>query len=117
MVQEVQEKINKMRKMKNNNINSLWEELEDFFLKNDEDFQIIKIKDNSIIIKALNKYAFSVRYTYAKILAPIMPTNCKVKIKSSDFWADDTNNDFFKFNIKIKTKKNYYKGNIKIIRK
>lgn len=102
--------------MKTNNISSIWEELEVFFLDNDKDFKIIEIKDKSITIKALYKYAFNIRYIYAKILAPIMPTNCKVKIKSYSFWANDIKNDFFKFNINIKTKKNYYKGNIKIIR-
>ena len=106
-----------MIKRKKNNISSLWEELEDFFLCNDEDFQITEIKDKSITIKALNKDAFSVRYVYAKILAPIMSINCKVKIKSCNFWAHNIKNDFFNFNFSIKTKKNYYKGNIRIVRK
>ena len=103
--------------MRVNNINILWEELEDLFLKNDKDFQVIETKNNSITIKVLNIHAFSVRCVYAKILAPIMPTNCKIKIKSSDVWADDIKDDFLEFNINIKTKrKNYYKGNIKIIK-
>ncbi len=106
-----------MIKRKKNNINSLWEELEDFFLDDDEDFRIIEIKDKFIKIKALNKDAFSIRYIYAKILAPIMLTNCKIKIKSYNFWAHNIKNDFFNINFNIKTKKNYYKGNIRIVRK
>jgi len=97
-----------------NNIHILWEELE-LFLENDKDFQIIKIEDDCIEIKALHIRAFHINYIYGIILARIMPLNCILELESSYIQADDLKNDSFSFDLTINTKKNlFYKGLIKI---
>jgi len=96
-----------------NKISILWEELS-LFLENDEDFQIVKIKDNSIEIKTLNKYAFHINYIYCKVLVRIMPLNCTLKLISSYIQADKFEDDIMLFKLTINTKKLFYQGTIKI---
>ncbi len=98
-----------------NLVSSLWEELE-IFLDNDEDFQIVKIENESIEIKSLTKKAFHVRWIYCKILSAIMPLNCSLKIESFLEQSTEIKDDYFIFNLEIKTRKCFYRGTIKIIK-
>jgi len=98
-----------------NLISILWEELT-IFLENDKDFQIVQIKDDSIIIKVLNKKAFHIRWIYCKILSAIMPSNCTLEMESFLEQSGNIKDDYFLFYLDIRTEGCFYKGTIKIIK-
>ncbi len=98
-----------------NLIDCLWEELE-IFLEDDKGFKIVEIKNDLIIIKSLSKEAFHIRWIYCSVLSAIIPSNCTLEINSVLKQANDMKDDYFKFNLKIETKKCLYKGTIKIIK-
>jgi len=98
-----------------NIISILWEEL-GIFLKDDKDFQIVQIKDDSIVIKALNKKTFHIRWIYCKILSAIMPSNCTLEIDSFFEQSNNIKDDYFLFYLTIRTEKCFYEGTIKIIK-
>ena len=99
-----------------NKIDLLWDELK-IFLEDDEDFQIIKVHDDYIKIKALNPMAFRKEYVYCRILSNIIPTNCKLELNSFYDQANTPEKDSLVFNFSITAESNlYYKGRMKIIK-
>ncbi len=99
-----------------NKIELLWDELK-LFLEDDEDFQILRINNDSIKIKALHPMAFRKEYVYCRILSNIIPITCKLNLNSYYVQADTPENDFMVFDLSIITEsKLFYKGRIKIIK-
>lgn len=97
-----------------NNVGVLWDELE-YFLRNDEDFAIEKIEDDSITINALHNEAFHNVFIMAKIIGRIMPLNCELKINVKEYRAESYKDDLLTYYFSIRSDSgNYYKGLIYI---
>lgn len=99
-----------------NLVNALWDELE-YFLRDDEDFKIEKIENNSISIKALRKEAFHNIFVMAKIIGRIVPFNCNLKIKMNEYRASNPSDDMLIYYFTINSDfGNFYEGSIYIIK-
>jgi len=102
--------------MGDNKISLIWEELK-ILLEDDEDFEVISIKDDFMKIKTLNKEAFLPSYVHCKIFSHIIFLNCYLVLNSVYYQSDKIEDDYLFFEFNITTKNDLeYNGRLKIIK-